>query len=34
MHASPPGVQGDMNAADTMMPCASLSDLSEAFSQR
>jgi hypothetical protein len=34
MHVSPPGVQGNMSAAETMMPRASLSDLSKVFSQQ
>jgi hypothetical protein len=34
MHIGPPGLQGDLSAAETMVPCASLSDLSIALSQQ
>jgi hypothetical protein len=32
MHVSPPIVWGHMSAAETMISCASLRDLSKAFS--
>jgi hypothetical protein len=31
MHVGPPGLEGDMSVAETMMPCANASDLSKAF---
>jgi hypothetical protein len=34
MHVSAPKVQGNMSAAETVLPRASLSDLSHAFSQQ
>ena len=33
MHVAPPELEGDMSAAETMMPCATANDLSKAFSQ-
>jgi hypothetical protein len=34
MRVAPPGLEGDMSAAETLMPCATANDPSKAFSQQ